>query len=77
MKVYVRNIKWNLADSQDSSLYPKQATLKIPDNFSETFTKDEITLGIEARLISTLAHKLSVLNTSLILRRNKNEFQSI
>ena len=53
MKVYVRNIKWNLADSQDSSLYPKQATIKIPDNFSETFTKDEITLGIETRLIST------------------------
>lgn len=52
MKVYVRNIKWNLADSQDSSLYTEQATIKIPDNFSETFTKDEIILGIEARLIS-------------------------
>lgn len=52
MKVYVRNIKWNLADSQDSSLYPEQATIKIPDNFSETFTKDEIILGIEARLVS-------------------------
>ena len=52
MKVYVRNIKWNLVDSQDSSLYPEQATIKIPDNFSETFTKDEIILGIEARLVS-------------------------
>ena len=52
MKVYVRSIKWNLADSQDSSLYPEQATIKIPDNFSETFTKDEIILGIEARLVS-------------------------
>ena len=52
MKVYVRNIKWNLADSQDSSLYPEQATIIIPDNFSETFTKDEIILGIEARLVS-------------------------
>ena len=41
MKIYVRNIKWNLADSQDSSLYPEQATIKIPDNFSEIFTKDE------------------------------------
>ena len=53
MKVYMRNIKWNLANSQDSSLYPKQATIKIPNNFSETFTKDELILGIEARLIST------------------------
>ena len=58
MKVYVRNIKWNLADSQDSSLYPKQATIKIPDNFSETFTKDEITLGIETRLISTFGAQI-------------------
>ena len=58
MKVYVRNIKWNLADSQDSSLYPKQATIKIPDNFSETFTKDEITLGIEARLIFTFGAQI-------------------
>ena len=77
MKVYVRNIKWNLADSQDSNLYPKQATIKVPDNFTETFTKDELIKGVEARLVSTFAHKLSVLNTSLILRRNKNEFQSI
>lgn len=52
MKIYVRNIKWNLADSQDSSLYPEQATIKIPDNFNEIFTKDEIILGIEARLVS-------------------------
>ena len=58
MKVYVRNIKWNLANSQDSNLYPKQATIKIPDNFSETFTKDEITLGIEARLISTFGAQI-------------------
>ena len=58
MKVYVRNIKWNLADSQDSSLYPKQATIKIPDNFSETFTKDGIILGIEARLISTFGAQI-------------------
>lgn len=53
MKVYVRNIKWNLADSQDSNLYPKQATIKIPDNFGETFTKDELIKGVEARLVST------------------------
>lgn len=58
MKIYVRNIKWNLTDSQDSSLYPKQATIKIPDNFSETFTKDEITLGIETRLISTFGAQI-------------------
>ena len=58
MKVYVRNIKWNLADSQDSNLYPKQTTIKIPDNFSETFTKDEITLEIEASLISTFGAQI-------------------
>ena len=58
MKVYVRNIKWNLADSQDSNLYPKQATIKIPDNFSETFTKDEITSGIETRLIFTFGAQI-------------------
>ena len=58
MKVYVRNIKWNLADSQDSSLYPKQATIKIPDNFNETFPKEEITLGIETRLISTFGAQI-------------------
>ena len=52
MKIYVRNIKWNLADSQDSSLYPKQATIKIPDDFGEIFTKDELILGIKTRLIS-------------------------
>ena len=58
MKVYVRNIKQNLADLQDSSLYPKQATIKITDNFSETFTKDEIILGIEARLVSTFGAQI-------------------
>ena len=58
MKVYVRNIKWNLADSQDSNLYPKQTTIKVPDNFTETFTKDEITLGIETRLISTFGARI-------------------
>ena len=59
MKVYVRNIKWNLADSQDSSLYPKQAAIKIPDNFSEAFTKDELILGIEMRLISTFGTQIT------------------
>ena len=39
MKVYVRNIKWNLADSQDSSLYPKQATIKVPDNSMKLLPK--------------------------------------
>ena len=58
MKVYVRNIKWNLADSQDSSLYPKQATIKIPDNFSETFTKDELISRIKTRLISTFGAQI-------------------
>ena len=58
MKVYVRNIKWNLADSQDSSLYPKQATIKIPDNFGETFTKDELIRGVEARLVSTFGSQI-------------------
>ena len=58
MKVYVRNIKWNLADSQDSSLYPKQVTIKIPDNFNETFTKDELIKGIETRLISTFGAQI-------------------
>lgn len=58
MKIYVRNIKWNLADSQDSSLYPKQATIKIPDNFSEIFTKDELILGIKTRLISTFGAQI-------------------
>lgn len=58
MKVYVRNIKWNLADSQDSSLYPKQATIKIPDNFGETFTKDELIRGVEARLVSTFGPQI-------------------
>ena len=53
MKIYVRNIKWNLANSQDSTLFPKQATIKVPDDFGETFTKDELIMGIEARLIST------------------------
>ena len=58
MKVYVRNIKWNLADSQDSNLYPKQATIKIPDNFNETFTKDELISGIKTRLISTFGAQI-------------------
>lgn len=58
MKVYVRNIKWNLANSQDSSLYPKQATIKIPDNFGETFTKDELIKGVEARLVSTFCAQI-------------------
>lgn len=58
MKVYVRNIKWNLADSQDSSLYPKQATIKIPDNFGETFTKDELIRGVEAKLVSTFGAQI-------------------
>lgn len=58
MKVYVRNIKWNLADSQDSNLYPKQATIKIPDNFNETFTKDELIKGVEARLVSTFGAQI-------------------
>ena len=58
MKVYVRNIKWNLADSQDSNLYPKQATIKIPDNFSKTFTKDELIKEVEARLISTFGTQI-------------------
>ena len=58
MKVYVRNIKWNLADSQDSSLYPKQATIKIPDNFSKTFTKDELIKEVETRLISTFGARI-------------------
>lgn len=58
MKIYVRNIKWNLADSQDSSLYPKQATIKIPDNFGETFTKDELIRGVEARLVSTFGSQI-------------------
>lgn len=58
MKVYVRNIKWNLADSQDSSLYPEQATIKIPDNFSEIFAKDELIKGVEARLISTFGAQI-------------------
>ena len=51
-------VKWNLADSQDSNLYPKQTTIKVPDNFTETFTKDEITLGIETRLISTFGAQI-------------------
>lgn len=58
MKIYARNIKWNLADSQDSSLYPEQATIKIPDNFSEIFTKDELILGIKTRLISTFGTQI-------------------
>lgn len=58
MKVYVRNIKWNIADSQDSNPYPEQATIKIPDNFGETFTKDEIILGIETRLTSTFGAQI-------------------
>lgn len=58
MKIYVRNIKWNLADSQDSSLYPKQATIKIPDNFGETFTKDELILETKTRLISTFSAQI-------------------
>ena len=58
MKIYVRNIKWILADSQDSSLYPKQATIKIPDNFSEIFTKDELILVIKMRLISTFGAQI-------------------
>ena len=58
MKVYVRNIKWNLADSQDSNLYPKQATIKIPDNFSKTFTKDELIKRVEARLVSTFGAQI-------------------
>ena len=45
-------------DLQGSSLYPKQATIKVPDNFNETFTKDEIILGIEARLISTFGAQI-------------------
>lgn len=52
MKIYVRNIKWNLANSQDSNLYPKQATIKVPDNFAETFTKNELIMKVEARLVS-------------------------
>ena len=58
MKVYVRNIKWNLADSQDSNLYPKQATIKIPDNFGKTFTKDELIKSVEARLVSTFGAQI-------------------
>lgn len=52
MKIYVRNIKWNLVNSQDSNLYPKQATIKVPDNFAETFTKNELIMKVEARLVS-------------------------
>lgn len=58
MKIYVRNIKWNLADAQDSNLYPKQATIKIPDNFNETFTKDELIKRVKARLISTFGAQI-------------------
>ena len=52
MKIYVRNIKWNLTESQDSTLYPKQATIKIPDDFDKTFTRDKIIMEVEAKLIS-------------------------
>ena len=55
MRVYVRvrNIKWNFTESQDSSLYPTQCSINIPNDVVKAYTKDEIIKKIKAMLIST------------------------